>query len=111
MPTLKLGTITVDVVQKDIKNVHLSVYPPAGKVRISAPLRMNIDTIRVFAVSKLTWIKEQQKKIDQQERETPRDYIDRESHYLWGKRYLLKVVEKDTSPHIELRHKTMLLQV
>src|SRR5580700_9768460 len=101
--TLKLGSITVDVVQKDIKNVHLSVYPPAGKVRISAPLRMNIDTIRVFAISKLTWIKEQQKKITAQERETPRSYSERESHYLWGKRYLLKIVEMDEPAEIELR--------
>ncbi len=56
MTTLTLGSITVDVVKKDIKNVHLSVYPPAGDVRISAPLRMNLETIRVFAVSKLGWI-------------------------------------------------------
>ena len=80
---------------KDIKNVHLSVYPPTGKVRISAPLRMKLDTIRVFAISKLGWIKQQQTKLREQERETPREYLDRESHYVWGKRYLLKVVEDD----------------
>ena len=68
---LKLGDITVDVVQKDIKNVHLSVYPPTGRVRISAPSRMSLDTIRVFAISKLGWIKQQQKKLREQERETP----------------------------------------
>src|ERR1700728_3789156 len=95
---LRLGEIAVDVVLKDIKNVHLSVYPPTGKVRISAPLRMNLDTIRVFAISKLGWIKQQQKKINAQERETPREYLDRESHYVWGKRYLLKVIEKDAAP-------------
>ena len=60
----------MDVVFKDIKNVHLSVYPPTGRVRISAPLRMKLDTIRVFAISKLGWIKQQQKKIRAQERET-----------------------------------------
>lgn len=109
--TLRLGAITVEVLKKDIKNVHLSVYPPAGRVRISAPLRMEIDTIRVFAVSKLTWIKEQQKNITAQERETPRNYSERESHYLWGKRYLLKVVEKDEPPEIEIRHNRMLFQV
>ena len=87
---LKLGDIAVDVVLKDIKNVHLSVYPPTGRVRISAPQRMNLDTIRVFAISKLGWIKQQQKKLREQERETPREYLDRESHYVWGKRYLLK---------------------
>jgi predicted metal-dependent hydrolase len=109
--TIELGKITVDVVKKDIKNVHLSVYPPTGKVRISAPLRMNLNTIRVFAISKLGWIKQQQKKINGQEREPPREYLDRESHYLWGKRYLLKVVEKDAAPEVQLKHQQMLLQV
>ena len=108
---IKLGDIVVDVVQKDIKNIHLSVYPPTGKVRISAPLRMDIDTIRVFAITKLGWIKSQQKKLLEQARETPREYLDRESHYLWGKRYLLKVVEKDAAPEVELKHNKMLFQI
>ena len=108
---IQLGDIAVDVVQKDIKNIHLSVYPPTGKVRISAPLRMDIDTIRVFAITKLGWIKSQQKKLREQERETPREYLDRESHYLWGKRYLLKVVEKDAAPEVELKHNKMLFQI
>jgi predicted metal-dependent hydrolase len=95
---ITLGDITVDVVQKDIKNIHLSVYPPAGRVRISAPSRMSLDTIRVFAISKLDWIKQQQRKLREQERESPREYLDRESHYVWGKRYLLKVFEKDAPP-------------
>jgi len=108
---VKLGEIAVDVLLKDIKNVHLSVYPPTGRVRISAPLRMNLDTIRVFAISKLSWIKQQQKKLLAQERETPREYLNRESHYVWGKRYLLKVVEKDSAPEVQLKHNTLLLQV
>ena len=58
---------------------------------------MNLDTIRVFAISKLGWIKQQQKKLREQERETPREYLDRESHYVWGKRYLLKVIERDAA--------------
>ena len=90
---LKLGDITVDVVQKDIKNIHLSVYPPNGRVRISAPSRMREDTIRVFAVSKLAWIRQQQTKLRNQERETPREYLERESHYVWGKRHLLTIIE------------------
>jgi predicted metal-dependent hydrolase len=108
---IDLGGIVVDVVKKDIKNVHLSVHPPVGKVRISAPLRMETDTIRVFAISKLGWIKQQQKKLRAQQRETPREYLDRESHYLWGERYLLEVVEKDKAPGVELKHKTLLLRV
>ena len=109
--TLKLGAVTVDVIKKDIKNVHLSVYPPTGKVRISAPLRMDTETIRVFAVSKLRWIKQQQKKLIDQERETPRECIERESHYVWGKRYLLKVVETDAPPQIKLEHNNLVLGV
>ncbi len=108
---IHLGEIEVDVVKKDIKNVHLSVYPPTGTVRISAPLRMDLDTIRVFAIAKLGWIRQQQKKIRGQERETPREYLDRESHYVWGKRYLLKLVEKDAAPRVELKHSQILLQM
>jgi predicted metal-dependent hydrolase len=108
---LKLGDIAVDVVLKDIKNVHLSVFPPSGRVRISAPRRMKLDTIRVFAISKLSWIKHQQKKIRGQERETPREYLDRESHYVWGRRYLLKVVEEPRAPKVELKHSRVILRV
>ncbi len=108
---VKLGDIEVDVVLKDIKNVHLSVYPPTGRVRISAPKRMSIDTIRVFAISKLDWIKQQQTKLREQEREAPRDYVDRESHYVWGRRYLLTVSERDEPPSIELKPSRMLLRV
>lgn len=108
---LRLGDIAVDVVLKDIKNVHLSVYPPSGRVRISAPRRMKLDTIRVFAISKLRWIKHQQKKIRGQERETPREYLDRESHYLWGRRYLLKVVEEQHASSVELKDNKLILRV
>ena len=108
---LRLGDIAVDVVLKDIKNVHLSVHPPTGRVRISAPLRMNLDTIRVFAISKLDWIRQQQRKLRGQERETPREYLDRESHYVWGKRYLLSVVQRDLAPSLALKHSRMILTV
>ena len=108
---LNLGEISVDVVFKDIKNVHLSVYPPTGRVRISAPERMKLDAIRIFAISKLDWIKCQQTKLQGQERETPREYLERESHYLWGRRYLLRVVEMDAEPGVELASRTMILKV
>ena len=106
-----LGSIVVSVRLKDIKNVHLSVHPPTGRVSISAPKRMSLDTIRVFAISKLTWIKQQQKKLRDQERESPREYIDRESHYVWGKRYLLSVRQRDAPPSITLTHVRMVLHV
>ena len=108
---IAVGGITVDVVLKDIKNIHLSVYPPSGRVRIAAPSRMRLDTIRVFAISRLGWIKQQQQKLQEQERETPREYVDRESHYLWGKRYLLRVIEGDEAPSVALQHSRMLLRV
>lgn len=108
---MALGDVAVDVVLKDIKNIHLSVYPPDGAVRIAAPLRMKLDTIRVFAISKLGWIKQQQKKLREQERESEREHIERESHYVWGKRYLLTVKEVDAAPTIELKHSRMILKV
>lgn len=109
--TIKLGSFSADVVFKDIKNIHLSVYPPKGRVRISAPSRMKLDTIRVFAISKLDWIKQQQRRFRAQERETPREYLDRESHYVWGKRYLLSLRESFDSPTVALKHKRIILSV
>lgn len=111
MQQFTLGNITVDVALKDIKNIHLSVYPPSGTVRISAPKRMNIDTIRVYAISKLQWIKAQQAKFKAQNRETPREYISDESHYYAGKRYLLRVIEKDAAPKIALKHSIIQLYI
>ena len=107
MHQMIIGDICVDVAHKDIKNVHLSVYPPSGRVRISAPLRMSLDTIRVFAISKLSWIKKQHIKFRSQERETSKEYITRESHYFLGKRYLLKVIEHNASPKIEIKHEAI----
>jgi predicted metal-dependent hydrolase len=109
--TLDLGDFRAEVVRKAIKHVHLSVYPPDGRVRIAAPAGMEQETIRLFAIAKLAWIKRQQRKILAQERETPREFLDRESHYVWGKRYLLKVVERESAPAVELGHSSLLLQV
>ena len=106
-----LSGLTINVVKKDIKNLHLSVYPPQGYIRISAPLRMHNEHIRLFAISKLYWIKQQQKKFQQQPRQQQREYLNRESHYLWGKRYLLKVIERDASPAVELKHKQIYLYI
>lgn len=108
---LRLGDISVDVVLKDIKNVHLSVYPPTGRVRIAAPRSMSVETIRLFAISRLSWIKRQQKRLHAQERETPREYIERESHYLWGKRYLLRLVDGAPRSHVEIDHRHIELGV
>ncbi len=108
---IQLGEITIDVTHKDVKNIHLSVYPPVGKVRITAPMHMELDTIRIYAISKLGWIKKQQEKIRNQEREAPREFLNRESHYFNGKRYLLRIEYVDTTPKVELQHETMVLHV
>ena len=108
---IQLGGITIEVVRKAIKNVHLSVYPPAGRVRISAPEHLSLETIRVFAIAKLDWIKQQQAKRRAQARETPREFLERESHYLWGQRYLLQVIEREEVPAVTLRGNKMVLQV
>lgn len=108
---LNLGGISVDLVFKDIKNVHLSVHPPTGRVRIAAPEHMDIEKIRVFAISKLGWIKKNQTAFRDQERETPREFLDRESHYLWGKRYLLRIHETDAPPEVHLSPGKMNLRI
>ena len=106
-----LGDIDIDVIHKDIKNLHLSVHPPMGRVRIAAPSRMKLENIRLYAISKLDWIKTQRKQLREQQRETPREYLERESHYVWGKRYLLKVIEHDAPPTIELKHRNLIIRV
>lgn len=106
--TIDLSTsnypMLIEVEQKDIKNIHLSVYPPDGKVKIAAPLRMDKDTIRVFAINKLSWIRKQQQIFRNQEREPEREYITKESHYFQGKRYLLKIIEQNSKPKVVLKY-------
>lgn len=111
MEQIILGNIAIEVELKDIKNVHLSVYPPKGRVRIAAPKRMTIDTIRIYAISKLSWIKKQQQKFQAQVREAPREFLHKEGHYFLGNRYLLKVIEVDAAPSITAKHKTIEMRV
>lgn len=108
---LQLGDVHVQVIRKDIKNVHLSVYPPSGAIRIAVPEWMTMDAIRLFAISKLGWIKRQQQKLRSQPRETPREFLERESHYVWGRRYLLHVVYRDLPPGVELKPRRLELQM
>ena len=111
MVRIILGDIAADVVRKDIKHVYFRVSASTGRVRISAPKRMSIDTLRDLAGSKLDWIKRQQAKLRQRPREAPRRYVDRESHHLWGERYTLTVSERDAPPSIELDHPYIFLWV
>jgi predicted metal-dependent hydrolase len=98
-----LGEIKIELVQKSIKNIHLSVLPPYGKVRIAAPLHLSEETIRLYAISKLSWIKKQQKKIRGQERESKRQFINKETHYFQGRKYLLRVVEGSNTSRVLLQ--------
>jgi len=105
MPRISVANIPIEVVRKDIKHLHLGVYPPEGRVRISAPLRFSSETIRLFAVSRIVWIKKQKLKFAGQERQPRRDYVSGESHYFQGKRYLLSVAEQDAPPKVNIRRK------
>ena len=111
MQEIQLGAITIEVTQKDIKNVHLSVYPPFGQVKIAAPIRMDLDTIRIYAITKLSWIRKQQSKIIAQKREAPREYLTKESHFYLGKRYLLKVIAHDLPPTVKLKPNSIELYI
>jgi len=106
MEQITISNIKIDVVRKDIKNIHLAVYPPIGRVRIAAPLEVNEEAVRLFAISKLGWIKRQQRNFEGQERTSPREYKNRESHYFQGRRYLLNVIEADAPAKVVLKSKT-----
>lgn len=106
---LELSGLSVDVLRKDIKHLHLSVHPPTGRVRISAPERMNLEAIRVFAVSKLGWIRRHQHTMREQERETPREFLERESHYVWGRRCLL-TLETAARSGVEQSHNRLVIR-
>ena len=109
--TIQVGEIPITVTLKDVRNVHLSVHPPDGHVTLVAPNSTRLDVARAYAISKLGWIREQQHNLKNQARETVRQFIERESHYLWGRRYLLTVVYRDAKPSVTLEHKRITLTV
>lgn len=109
--SIQLGDLTIEVTRKAVKNVHLSVHPPAGHVTLVAPTNTRLEVARAYAISKLGWIRAQQEKLQAQARETPRKFVERESHYLWGRRYLLSVVEQDAKPGVKLDHRRITLTV
>ncbi|WLT30874.1 M48 family metallopeptidase [Geothrix sp. PMB-07] len=109
--TIRIGEIAIAVTRKDVKHVHLSVHPPNGRVTLVAPLATRLEVARAYAASKLAWIRVQQEKLRNQERETPRRFVTRETHYLWGRRYLLSVQEVDAKPRVSLDHRRVTLSV
>ena len=108
---ISLGDIVVDVIRKRIRSIRLSVHPPAGRVRMSAPIRVGLETLRLFAMAKLGWVRKQQVRGRQQPRGAPREFLDHESHYVWGERYLLRVEELKARPSVELRPAELVLRV
>lgn len=108
MRQITVSNITIDVVRKNIKNLHLAVYPPTGRVRIATPLHLDDEAVRLFAVSKLSWIKNHRQSFANQARETQREYVSGESHYYEGTRYLLNVIYQNATPKVEIRNKQYL---
>jgi predicted metal-dependent hydrolase len=109
--TLRLGDVVIAVTRKNVKHVHLSVRPPDGRVTLVTPADTRLEVARAYAASKIRWIREQQNKLQGQLRETPRQFIERESHYLWGRRYLMSVVEREGKPAVSLDHSRIVLCV
>lgn len=106
-----LGEVQIETLYKAVKNVHLTVHPPNGRVTLVAPAGTRPDVARAYVISKLGWIRQQIAGLKAQAREAPRKHVTRETHYLWGRRYLLRVVELDAKPHVKLDHKHITLQV
>lgn len=94
MHQIDVNGITVNIVRKEIKNLHLGVYPPDGNVRVAAPLALNDEAIRYAVIGKMGWIKQQQEKFNRQSRQSSREMINGESHYFLGQRYRLNVIER-----------------
>lgn len=108
---IRLDDIAIAVTRKDISNVHLSVHPPEGRVTLVVPNGTRPEVARAYAASRMPWIRDKQAKLRSQPRETTRRYIERESHYLWGRRYLMTVVEREVKPYVTLDHRRITLVV
>ncbi len=108
---MQIGNLNVEVRRKAIKNLHISVLPPSGVVRVSAPLKMSDDAVKMAVANRLQWIKKQQRAFKNQARETVREIVSGESHYLWGKRYLLEVLPTTGKHSLEVEHRKIKLFV
>lgn len=108
---IRVGEVDINITFKAVKNVHLSVHPPEGTVTLVAPTGTRLEVARTFAISKLRWIRQQRAQLKNQAREAPRQFVTRESHYVWGRRYLLEVVERDAPPVVKMDHRRITLYV
>jgi predicted metal-dependent hydrolase len=109
--TIRFADIAIAVSRKRVKHVHLSVHPPNGRVTLVAPTETRPEVARAYAASKLGWIRSQQTQLRQQARETPRQFVERESHFVWGRRYLLSVTEVESKPFVRMTHRRITLSV
>lgn len=109
--TILLGEIKLALVRKQVKYVHLTVHPPTGEVTLVAPQGTRTEVARAYAISRLGWIRQRQKQMAAQARETPRQFVERESHQVWGRRYLLSVREADERPKVTISHRRLCLTV
>lgn len=109
--TVDLGDIQIQITFKKIKNVHLSVYPPEGRVHMAVPENTRVEAARAYGISKLSWIRKQRELLLAQEREPERQFVERESHVLWGRRYLLSVIESDGKPFVKIDHRRIFLHI
>lgn len=96
----------MEIVRKDIKNLHLGVYPPCGRVRVAAPLRLDDEAVRLAVISRLAWIRRRRAEFERQERQSEREMLTGESHYFRGRRYRLDVIEHDGPPAVRLSNNT-----
>lgn len=106
---MKVSGIDVDVIYKNIKNLHIAVYPPLGRVRVAAPKRLDDDAVRLAVVQRLPWIKKQRQSLRNAARQSEREMVTGESHYIWGRRYRLKVVERPGRTHFEIDGERLVL--
>lgn len=109
---IDVSGIRVEIHRKGIKNLHVGVYPPDGKVRVAAPLHLDDEAVRLAIISRLSWIRRQRQNFSQQERQSAREMVSGESHYFEGRRYRLNVVERPGNPFVRLAgNRTLELRV
>jgi hypothetical protein len=108
---LTVRGINIDVVYKNIKNLHIAVYPPVGRVRVAAPRRLDEEQIRLAVIQRLPWIRRQRRQFQEAARQSPREMVNGESHYIWGRRHRLKIIERPGRAHVELDGDRLLMYV
>jgi len=109
--TIELGDVVVALTRKDVKHVHLTVHPPTGRVTLVAPPGTRTEVARAYAITKLGWIRKQRTQLAAQAREEQRQFVERESHQVWGRRYLMSIAEEDDKPGVKLGHRHLILRV